>query len=75
MPKACKYLILLSYVLMGKATLNTLHAQEVPELAIGGALRFNYNLSSWKPAQKVEVGILDMIYLELTQKQPIKAFT
>lgn len=52
MPKACKYLILLSYVLMGKATLNTLHAQEVPELAIGGALRFNYNLSSWKPEQK-----------------------
>ena len=56
MPKACKYLILLSFVLMGKATLNTLQAQEVPELAIGGALRFNYNLSSWKPAQKSRGG-------------------
>jgi len=41
---------------MGKATLNTLHAQEVPELAIGGALRFNYNQSSWKPAQKSRGG-------------------
>ncbi len=27
-------------------------AQETPEVDIGGALRFNYNLSSWKPEQK-----------------------
>ena len=27
-------------------------AQEKPEIDIGGALRFNYNLSSWKPEQK-----------------------
>jgi hypothetical protein len=27
-------------------------AQESPEVEIGGALRFNYNLSSWKPEQK-----------------------
>ncbi len=27
-------------------------AQEDPELKIGGALRFNYNLSSWKEGQK-----------------------
>ncbi|MFV8281756.1 hypothetical protein ACNKXS_09440 [Christiangramia marina] len=27
-------------------------AQEDPELKIGGALRFNYNLSSWKDGQK-----------------------
>ena len=29
-----------------------LKAQESPEVDIGGALRFNYNLSSWKPEQK-----------------------
>lgn len=27
-------------------------AQESPKVEIGGALRFNYNLSSWKPEQK-----------------------
>jgi len=27
-------------------------AQDKPELEIGGALRFNYNLSSWKEGQK-----------------------
>ncbi|TRO65475.1 porin [Christiangramia sabulilitoris] len=27
-------------------------AQEEPEVTIGGALRFNYNLSSWKESQK-----------------------
>ncbi len=33
-----------------------LHAQESPEVDIGGALRFNYNLSSWKPEQKKRGG-------------------
>ena len=31
-------------------------AQEKPEVKIGGALRFNYNLSSWKPDQKKRGG-------------------
>ncbi len=31
---------------------STIRAQEEPEVDIGGALRFNYNLSSWKPEQK-----------------------
>lgn len=31
-------------------------AQETPEVDIGGALRFNYNLSSWKPEQKKRGG-------------------
>lgn len=31
-------------------------AQESPEVDIGGALRFNYNLSSWKPEQKKRGG-------------------
>ncbi|NJW53752.1 hypothetical protein HC175_12560 [Salinimicrobium sp. CDJ15-91] len=30
----------------------SLFAQNTPEVDIGGALRFNYNLSSWKPEQK-----------------------
>jgi hypothetical protein len=29
-----------------------LQAQDKPELEIGGAVRFNYNLSSWKEGQK-----------------------
>lgn len=33
-----------------------LQAQESPEVDIGGALRFNYNLSSWKPEQKKRGG-------------------
>jgi len=31
-------------------------AQEKPEVKIGGALRYNYNLSSWKDGQKKRVG-------------------
>lgn len=31
-------------------------AQESPEVDLGGALRFNYNLSSWKPEQKKRGG-------------------
>lgn len=35
---------------------SALKAQESPEVDIGGALRFNYNLSSWKPEQKKRGG-------------------
>lgn len=31
---------------------SSLKAQETPVVDLGGALRFNYNLSSWKPEQK-----------------------
>lgn len=31
-------------------------AQEEPEVSLGGALRFNYNMSSWKPEQKTRGG-------------------
>ena len=34
------------------AITNSVYAQEDPEVSVGGALRFNYNLSSWKPEQK-----------------------
>ena len=31
-------------------------SQDTPELELGGALRFNYNLSSWKDGQKKRGG-------------------
>lgn len=45
------YLSLLALLM----TLPTM-AQEKPEVKIGGALRFNYNLSSWKEGQKKRGG-------------------
>ena len=33
-----------------------LFGQEKPEVQIGGALRFNYNLSTWKEGQKIRGG-------------------
>ena len=42
--------ILFSFILLLIST--NLFAQEKPEVQIGGALRFNYNLSSWKEGQK-----------------------
>lgn len=35
---------------------SSLFAQDKPELHVGGALRFNYNLSSWKEGQKTRGG-------------------
>lgn len=32
------------------------YGQEQPELQVGGALRFNYNLSTWKEGQKTRLG-------------------
>lgn len=34
----------------------SLYAQDTPQIDIGGALRFNYNLSSWKPEQVARGG-------------------
>ncbi|MDT0688773.1 hypothetical protein RM549_03200 [Salegentibacter sp. F188] len=38
------------------AVSSTVSAQENPKVTVGGALRFNYNLSSWKPEQKSRGG-------------------
>ena len=43
---------------IGFSILNSISAQETPEVDVGGALRFNYNLSSWKPEQKTRGGDL-----------------
>jgi hypothetical protein len=40
-----------------------------PELEIGGAVRFNYNLSSWKEGQKNAEVILDMMSFVSMQSQ------
>ena len=42
------WIFILSCILCGQAV----KSQEDPTLEIGGALRFNYNLSSWKEGQK-----------------------
>ncbi|MFD0976854.1 hypothetical protein [Salinimicrobium gaetbulicola] len=36
--------------------ISPVQAQDEPEVDVGGALRFNYNLSSWKPEQKQRGG-------------------
>lgn len=45
------YLIIIGLLLVFK-----INAQEKPKIEIGGALRFNYNLSSWKDGQKKRGG-------------------
>ncbi|TXD49304.1 hypothetical protein [Polaribacter sp. IC073] len=45
------YFLTLSFLL-----LFSVKAQDKPEIKIGGALRFNYNLSSWKDGQKKRGG-------------------
>ncbi|MDT0687238.1 hypothetical protein [Autumnicola psychrophila] len=40
------------FLFLGSFSHSSIQAQESPEVDIGGALRFNYNLSSWKPEQK-----------------------
>ena len=51
-----KLLFILSLLFIGGAMFNTVIAQDEPQVSIGGALRFNYNLSSWKPEQKTRGG-------------------
>ena len=47
---------LLLLLFLGSFPCSSLQAQETPEVDFGGALRFNYNLSSWKPGQKSRGG-------------------
>lgn len=51
-----KFLFLIGLLFIGETACNKAIAQEQPEVSIGGALRFNYNLSSWKPGQKARGG-------------------
>lgn len=48
-------LVLLLLILNG-SVVPVMQAQESPEVDVGGALRFNYNLSSWKTEQKTRGG-------------------
>jgi hypothetical protein len=44
-----------SFLLLIFSCVNS-YGQKQPELQIGGALRFNYNLSTWKEGQKTRLG-------------------
>lgn len=49
-----------------------LFAQEKPEISVGGALRFNYNLSSWKEGQKKRGGDLGYDVFRVNAKAKYK---
>ncbi|MRT93548.1 hypothetical protein [Ancylomarina sp. 16SWW S1-10-2] len=50
----------------------SVNAQEKPSVDIGGALRFNYNYSSWKDAQKKRGGDLGFDVFRLNAKAKYK---
>jgi len=50
----------------------SLFAQDTPELEIGGALRFNYNLSSWKDGQKSRGGDFGFDVFRMSAKAKYK---
>ena len=50
----------------------SVNAQEKPTVDIGGALRFNYNYSSWKDAQKTRGGDLGFDVFRLNAKAKYK---
>jgi len=49
----CTSIILIGIFSFG---IQSVYSQEKPEINVGGALRFNYNLSSWKDGQKERGG-------------------
>ncbi|WP_424494645.1 hypothetical protein [Salinimicrobium sp. GXAS 041] len=51
-----KHLLILFLLITGAVFIDEVNAQEAPQVSVGGALRFNYNLSSWKPEQKTRGG-------------------
>jgi hypothetical protein len=52
-----KITLMIGFMLLSTGALQ---AQDKPELEIGGAVRFNYNLSSWKEGQKKRGGDFDI---------------
>lgn len=54
---------------------NTVLAQDSPEVTIGGALRFNYNLSSWKEGQQDRGGDFGYDVFRLNGKAKYKGLT
>jgi hypothetical protein len=61
-----KITLMIGFMLLSTGALQ---AQDKPELEIGGAVRFNYNLSSWKEGQKNAEVILDMMSFVSMQSQ------
>jgi hypothetical protein len=64
-----KITLMIGFMLLSTGALQ---AQDKPELEIGGAVRFNYNLSSWKEGQKNAEVILDMMSFVSMQKPSTK---
>lgn len=55
-----KFVILYSILCFSTGIFLPVRAQDTPQISVGGALRFNYNLSSWKPEQKERGGDFGM---------------
>jgi hypothetical protein len=64
-----KITLVVSFLLLSTGTI---YAQDKPELEIGGALRFNYNLSSWKEGQKKRGGDFGYDVFRLNAKAKYK---
>jgi hypothetical protein len=64
-----KITLMIGFMLLSTGALQ---AQDKPELEIGGAVRFNYNLSSWKEGQKKRGGDFDMMSFVSMQKPSTK---
>jgi hypothetical protein len=64
-----KITLMIGFMLLSTGALQ---AQDKPELEIGGAVRFNYNLSSWKEGQKKTEVILDMMSFVSMQRPSTK---
>ena len=64
-----KITLIVSFLLLSSSTII---AQDKPEVEIGGALRFNYNLSSWKPGQKKRGGDFGYDVFRLNAKAKYK---
>jgi hypothetical protein len=57
-----KITLMIGFMLLSTGALQ---AQDKPELEIGGAVRFNYNLSSWKEGQRNAEVILMMSFVSM----------
>jgi len=64
-----KYLFLLLLIIL---QLSFSCAQDKPDLHVGGALRFNYNLSSWKDGQKTRGGDFGYDFFRVNVKAAYK---
>lgn len=65
-------ILLLSAIMLGSLGLAQNSKKEQPTLSLGGALRFNYNISSWKDGQKDRLGDFGFDVFRLNAKAKYK---